>query len=528
MLALEFVVILGVVILACTLLARRVRIAPPVVLIIGGVAVGFIPALRGVELPSEIVLLLFLPALLYWESLTTSLREIRANLRGIVLMSTGLVVATAAAVAVVAHLLGLAWGPAWVLGAALAPTDATAVAALTRGLPRRNLTVLRAESLINDGTALVLYGIAVAVTVGEAQVDAFYISWNLVLSYGGGILAGGIIAWIAILVRRRVNDPVMDNVAILLIPFSAFLVAEAIGASGVLAVVVAGLAMSQAGPRVGHAQSRQLTQPFWSFSTYILNAALFVLVGIEVQKAVRGLSSVDLRNGLIAVAGFSVILVVVRFVFLFASTYAIRVLDRRPSQRERRMPHRARVISGLAGFRGAVSLAAALAVPATLSSGASFPGRDFIIFVTAGVIVVTIVVQGLVLPVVVRWAALPADEDQDSELKLAERSATEVALAALPKVAAEMGVDDEVVEQITTEYNEHLSVIAVPAHKIETSVTTQRHKQYTDLRVAMLGHKRAELIRLRDEGQIDDIVLREVQELLDVDELRMTGRDPVE
>ena len=528
MLALEFVVILGVVILGCTLLARQVRVAPPVVLIIGGAAVGFIPALRGVELPSEVVLLLFLPALLYWESLTTSLREIRANLRGIVLMSTGLVVATAAAVAVVAHLLGLGWGPAWVLGAALAPTDATAVASLTKGLPRRNLTVLRAESLINDGTALVLYGIAVAITVGEARVDALYISWNFVLSYGGGILAGGIIAWIAIMVRRRVNEPVMDNVAILLIPFSAFLVAETIGASGVLAVVVAGLIMSQAGPRVGHAQSRQLTQPFWSFSTYILNAALFVLVGIEVQKAVRELSSVDLRNGLIAVAGFSVILVVVRFVFLFSTTYAIRLLDRRPEQRLRRMPNRARVISGLAGFRGAVSLAAALAVPTALNSGAPFPGRDFIVFVTAGVIVVTIVVQGLVLPVVVRWASLPADKSQASELQLAEGRATEVALEALSAVGAEMGADADVIEQIKTEFEEHLSLIAVPAHKVETNETTQRHRQYVDLRVAMLGHKREELIKLRDGGEIDDIVLREVQEMLDVEELRLTGRDPVE
>ena len=154
-------------------LAQRFRVAPPIVLLVLGVLLGFVPALREVQLPPEVVLLMFLPALLYWESLTTSLREIRSNLRGIVLMSTVLVVGTAGAVAAVAHALGLPWGPAWVLGAALAPTDATAVGVLARALPRRTVTLLRAESLVNDGTALVIYGLAVGITVGEEHLDAF-------------------------------------------------------------------------------------------------------------------------------------------------------------------------------------------------------------------------------------------------------------------------------------------------------------------------------------------------------------------
>lgn len=176
MFGLELIVVLGAVILGCSVLARRYRIPPPVPLLACGVLLGFVPVLRAAHLPPETVLLIFLPALLYWESLTTSLREIRKNLRAIVLLSTALVVATAAAVAAAAHALGLPWGPAWVLGAALAPTDATAVAALTRALPRRTVTTLRAESLVNDGTALVVYGLAIGVTTGEDPLGVLHVS----------------------------------------------------------------------------------------------------------------------------------------------------------------------------------------------------------------------------------------------------------------------------------------------------------------------------------------------------------------
>ncbi len=190
-LGLEMVVLLGVALVVCGALARRYPIAPAILLVLVGVLVGFVPHLRQAQLPPEVVLLLFLPALLYWESLTTSLREIRNNLRVVVLTSTALVVATAAAVAVAAHGFGLEWGPAWVLGAALAPTDATAVGVLARDLPRRTVTVLRAESLVNDGTALVLYGLAVGVTVGEEQLTGLARD----LAAGAGVRRRGAGRW---------------------------------------------------------------------------------------------------------------------------------------------------------------------------------------------------------------------------------------------------------------------------------------------------------------------------------------------
>lgn len=530
MLGLELVVILGVAVLASGIVARRLRVAPPILLLGCGALLGFVPALREVYLPPEAVLLLFLPALLYWESLTTSLREIRRDLRGIVLLGTVLVIVTACAVAVAVHALGMPWGPAWVLGAAVAPTDATAVGVLARVLPRRNLTLLRAESLVNDGTALVVYALAVGITVGQSQLGVAHIGWLFLVSYCGGAIAGAIIAWLGVRVRRFLGDPLLENVVMILIPFSAFLLAEAVGASGVLSVVVCGLIMSQAGPRVGGADMRLRAQAFWSLSTFLLNGSLFILIGLESHAAVRGLTSVALPRALAAVGVVSVVLLATRFAFLFASAYLIRLIDRRPQQRLRRISDRARVVSGLAGFRGAVSLAAALAVPELISSGRPFPDRDMIVFVTAGVIVVTLVLQGLLLPGVVRWARLPRDTAVARERRLADTLAAEDAFAALPHIAAQLGTDPDVVDRMRREYQQHLRIRHANDSDdgtVESSVEEPavRHDQhYTALRLALLARKRATVVRLRDERRIDDTVLREVQAKLDIEEVRLSRR----
>ncbi|MFC4069065.1 Na+/H+ antiporter [Actinoplanes subglobosus] len=526
MLALVVVVVLGAAMLASGALAVRLRLAPPVLLLGCGVLLGFVPALREVHLPPETVLLLFLPALLYWESLTTSLREIRRDLRGIILMGTVLVVLTAGAVAATAHALGLPWGPAWVLGAALAPTDATAVGVLARRLPRRNVTLLRAESLINDGTALVIYALAVGITVGEQQLTTVHVSWLLLLAYGGGALAGLITAWAGVRLRRRLNDPMLGNVAMLIIPFTAFLLAEVIEASGVVAVVICGLVMSQAGPRAVNAETRSQAVAFWSLATFMLNGALFVLVGIEVQAAVRGLNSVDLFRGTVAVAVVAVVMFAARLAFLFVSAYTIRGLDRRPQQRLRRISHRARMVSAIAGFRGAVSLAAALAVPATLASGQPFPGRDTIVFVTAGVIVVTLVVQAPLLPVIVRWARLPHDVSVEKERRLAETTAIREALAELPALAAVLGTDPQVTDALRREYDRHLEMLM--SQDPASDGSTLRHHDDAALRRALVAHKRATVLRLRDQGHIDDTVLRRVQARLDIEDLRLSDHDLVE
>lgn len=279
MFALQLIVAIGVAVVVGSLAARRWGVSAPVALVVAGLALTALPTLRSVGLPPEVVLLLFLPALLFWESLNTSSREIRRHLRGIILSGTLFVAVTAAMVAAVAHALGLDWTTSWLIGAAVAPTDATAVSSIGRMLPRSSVTVLRAESLINDGTALVIYALVLEAVSGAGSITFAHVSWLLVRSFVGGVVVGFGVGWAAIAVRRRLSDPMLSSVALLLTPFVGYLIAEEIHASGVLAVVTCGLFLTQVAPRLISAQSRQLSGPFWTVSTFVLNGALFVLIG---------------------------------------------------------------------------------------------------------------------------------------------------------------------------------------------------------------------------------------------------------
>ena len=519
------VVLLGVALVACGAFARRYPIAPAILLVLVGVLVGFAPHIRQVQLPPEAVLLLFLPALLYWESLTTSLREIRNNLRVVLLTSTALVFATAAAVAATAHWLGLEWGPAWVLGAALAPTDATAVGVLARDLPRRTVTVLRAESLINDGTALVLYGLAVGVTVGEKRLTGWHVTWLLVLAYGGGVLAGALIGLISWQVRRRMDDPMLEAIAMLVTPFAAFLLADLVHASGVLAVVVCGLFMSQVAPRVTGAVTRQIAIPFWALSTTVLSSSLFVLIGISAQSAFRGLNSTSMLRALVDVLAVTAVVIGMRWVWLYTTPYLIRLIDRRQAQRLRRVPARQRAVSAVAGFRGAVSLAAILALPHTLDSGAPFPGRDLIVLITCGVILLTLL-QALLLPWVVRFARLPADTSVDEEVQYADEYTLDAAIEALETTASELGIDEMVIQRVRRELDKQRRLVAAAGAEGDPAV--QHDDQYTSLLLALISRRREALLELRDLQRIDDIALRRLQARLDVDEVRLLGAHPLE
>jgi CPA1 family monovalent cation:H+ antiporter len=522
---LEMVVLLGVALVACGALARRYPIAPALLLVLVGLLIGFVPHLRQAQLPPEVVLLLFLPALLYWESLTTSLREIRNNLRVVVLTSTVLVAATAAAVAVTAHALGLAWGPAWVLGAALAPTDATAVGVLARDLPRRTVTVLRAESLANDGTALVLYGLAVGVTVGEQQLTGWHVTWLLVWSYSGGVLAGALIGLLSWQVRARMDDPMLESIAMLVTPFAAFLLADVVHASGVLAVVACGLFMSQVTPRITGAVTRQIFIPFWALSTTVLSSALFVLVGISAQSALRSLSSASVSRALTDALVVTVVVIGVRWVWVYTTPYLIRLLDRRPSQRLRRVPARQRMVTAVAGFRGAVSLAAVLAVPHTVDSGAPFPDRDLMVLVACGVIVLTLL-QGLVLPAVVRFARLPVDTSVAEEIQYADEYSLDAAIDALDDTAGELGSGEMVVTRVRHELDKERRLVA--AAGTDDDPVVEHDHQYRSLSLALIGRRREALLQLRDEQRIDDIVLRRVQTRLDQEEVRFLRANPLE
>ncbi len=515
-------VVLGLAIVGFTFLARQLRIAAPIVLLLGGVPLAFVPWTSDMALPPEVVLLLFLPALLYWESLSTSLREIRANLRTVVLTSVVLVLVTAGAVALLGHALGLSWPVAWLLGAVVAPTDATAVSAVAGAMPRRTLTTLRAESLVNDGTALVVYGLALSVATGQAQFTWPAAVGAFVLSYVGGAAAGLAVAWLASRARRLVREPLMQNGISVLTPFAAFLAAEQVHASGVLAVVVCGLTLSQYGPRLINAYTRTQGESFWRVATFVLNGALFVLVGLQLRGALAGLSSTSVFDAVDEALLVSAVVIGARFAWLYTVPYAIRALDRRPQQRLRRVGARHRLPSAWSGFRGGVSLAAALAIPA------SVPGRDLIVVVTFGVILVTLLLQGLTLPAVLRWANLPDDGAEAREELLAQRVATEAGLAALPSVAAELGVSAAIVGRVRHDYEEHLHTLGGPQDGEDPLLAAERadHADYERLRLALLADKRAAVVRLRDSRAIDDIVLRRIQAHLDAEEIRLAEPSP--
>ena len=525
---LETVVLVGVVLVAGGALARRVRLPAPVVLLVCGVGVGFVPFLDHVEMPPELVLVLFLPAILYWESLTTSLREIRANLRVIVLLALLLVVATAAVVAVVAHALGLAWPMAFVLGTVVAPTDATAVAAIAVRLPRRTLTTLRAESLINDGTALVLYAAAVGVAVGTTAPNPWRIGGGVLLAYAGGAAVGLLLALVVTFIRRRMHDTALQTAASVVTPFAAFLSAEMLHVSGVVAVVCCGLVLSQTGPRIIDATTRLESYAFWRVTTYVLNGSLFVLVGLQLPTLLAGLSSVSVLQAL----GFGLLIAATvaatRLVWVNTTPYAIRVLDRRESQRARRVGARQRLPVAWAGFRGAVSLAAALAIPELTADGQPLAGRDLVLIATFTVIGMTMLVQATTMNAVVRWAHLPEDTAEIEEMDLAEHAATQAGLNALHQRAVELGTPDRVARRVAEAYRQRLQQLDEARENCGPDESPDHHLREDNeaeqqLRVALLADKRDAVIRLRDQRRIDDTVLRRLQARLDREEVRLAG-----
>ncbi|WP_439902783.1 Na+/H+ antiporter [Microbacterium azadirachtae] len=444
---LEVTVLLGLTILTGALLAPRLRLALPLVLVVLGLLLGFVPALREIQLPPETVLLLFLPVMLFWESLTTSLRSIRRDFRYILPMSTLLVVASAFAVAGIGLLFGLPWETALILGAAVAPPDATAVAALGRMLPRRMFMKLKAESLTNDGTALVLYAIGLSLAVG-GHITPLSIAWTVVVSYLGGIAAGVAVAALGYFLLRAISSTIVINTTLLLIPFVAFLLAELIGASGVLAVVVAGVIIAYVSPTVTTAPSRRQAESAWPFGVFLLNGALFVLIGLEVQYVVHQISAGAIGRLVLVTIAVWVALLAVRYLFQLLS---VPFYGRSGPRPPRGVRARSRVLSTFAGMRGAVSLAIALSVPAGAVAGGAVDGRDEIVFVTAGVILLSLLVQGMLLPAIVRWARIPADQAEVEEYELAERTISGAALAALDDLAVQHQVSDEVRDRIRFE-----------------------------------------------------------------------------
>ncbi len=522
MFGLEVIVALVLAVIVGTVLGRRYRVGPPVLLIVLGALLGLIPTFGHIHIDGEIVLLLFLPVILYWEGLATSIREIRANLRIIILLSVVLVIVTAVAVSWTARALGMESHAAAVLGAVLSPTDAAAVAGLAKKLPRRSLTVLRAESLINDGTALVLFVVTVDVAIGGVEITPPDLVLRFVGSYLGGIAAGLLVGGLVTLARKRIDAPQEEGAISLLTPFAAFLLAQAVDCSGVVAVLVSALVLAYSGPVVIRARSRLLAWGFWDMATFLINGSLWVFVGVQVPGAIHGTAGVDggLRHAVFMALAVTGVVIVSRIFWVEATTLLLRLIDRREVQRERRVTWRQRFVTTWAGFRGAVSLAAALAVPATTLSGAPFPDRSLLIFIVVVVILTTVLVQGISLPAVVRWAQMPEDVAYEEELQLARCRGVQAALEALPVVATELGASPKTLARLQKEYEEHAALVAENGDG-STNDLAERNDLVRRVRLGVLEHKRRAITTLRNQRVIDDTVLRELQSEMDLEEVQL-------
>jgi monovalent cation/hydrogen antiporter len=521
----EVICTLLIAVAALAILAKKVGLPYPVLLVIGGLALGFVPGLPAVELEPEMVFLFFLPPLLYPAALFTSWRDFRANLRPILLLAIGLVLLTTAFVAFVAHsLTGLPWAAAFVLGAIVSPSDAVAATAVTSRLrvPQRIVSVLDGESLVNDATALVAYRFAIAAMMGgRFSLSEAGVRFVLVALGGAGI--GLAVGWLASRLQRRLDDPPVQITISLLTPFAAYIPAERLHVSGVLAVVACGLFLGWRAPQILTSRARLNAFVFWEIMVFMLNGLVFVLIGLQLPRILNELSGQSLKQFVLDGVLISGAAIVVRIAWVFASTSLLRLISAALRKKNPYPAWQNVAIIAWTGMRGVVSLAAALAIPLTLPNGTLFPGRDYILFITFCVILATLVLQGLSLPLLIRRLEVVDDGLANIEERTARLKANEAALAYLTEVDSHFPQD--IIARLRVEYEDRIRQLEVCASTEGDLPDGLTAPTYQRLQQDALDVERRTIIQLRDEYVINDEVLRRIQSDLDHAEARLHLRD---
>jgi Na+/H+ antiporter len=535
----EVEVILGLLVAVAVLvtIARKLSVPYPVPLVIGGLALALIPGLPTVELKPELTFLLFLPPLLYRESLTSPLRDFRSNARPILSLAIGLVIATTCAVAWVAHTLmpGMSWPAAFVLGAVVAPTDEVAVAEVANKLsiPHRVIAILEGESLVNDAISLVIYRMAIAALI-TGTFSIWTASLRFFLAAAGGVAIGLAVGWGSVQVRKLLDDPPVENTISLVTPFAAWIPAEALGVSGVLAVVTVGLYMGQVGPRLISSKTRLQAQGMWGMIAFLLNGLLFILSGMQLKLILRTVNSRTVLHVLEHAGWIVLALLVVRALWVVFNIYGRRLIIKR-SRMKAAPPWQETFLISWTGVRGGISLVTALAVPLTLANGARVPYRDEMISITFCVLLVTLLLQGLTLPWVIGRLKFKPDGRLDNEETRARLAATKAALSHLERVAEGDGVEvkrqkspatardahPEVIEDLREHYREKAHRLSARVDGGKDGEHEARAGDYTRLKQEMIKAERETIIRMRDEGEINDEVLQRIQQDLDLEELRL-------
>jgi Na+/H+ antiporter len=502
----QILLLLLAVLVAAALIARRLNTAPSIVLVIAGVVLALIPGLPRIELAPELVLLVILPPLIYSAGVSMSWREFRFNLRPIALLAFGCVIFTTVAVATAAHaLLGFDWAVGFLLGAIVAPPDVVAPLAIARrlGLPRRLLVVLEGEGLANDATALILYRFAVvAITTG--MFSPMQAAGTFAAIVVGEIVWGIGVGWVSLHLRRWAGEPRVEIVLSLMTPYIAYWVPEHLGGSGVLATVATGLYVSWNGPLLIPPATRLQGIFFWDLIIYVIEGLVFLLTGLQARTLFEHVERFPLRDIAVATLLTTAIVIVARFVWMYPATYLPRWLSPSLRKRDPSPPWQHPFVLAFTGVRGVVSLAAALAIPLTLENGARFPDRDRILFITFGVIILTLVGLGLTLPAIIRWLGVArhraAEYRREHEAELnARHDAMDAGLRRLEELARERNLPDEVATLLKA--RERIRRQQVPRSLDESSDLIALG---AELRQEMIAAEREYLYRLLRDGKITD------------------------
>ncbi|WP_405093484.1 Na+/H+ antiporter [Micromonospora sp. NBC_01392] len=498
-------------------LARRLGLLAPILLVVLGLALSFLPFFPHVRLEPDLVLVGILPPLLYVAAVNTSVPAFRLNLRPILLLAVGLVIFTAFVVGTVVHLFlpDLPYAICVALGAVVAPPDAVAATAVARrvGLPRRVVTILEGESLVNDATALVLLRVAiVAATATTGGVGVGYVAREVLIAAGGGVVVGVLGVVVFGYLHKRITDPVLDNALSLIVPFAVVYAAEEIHASGVVAVVVTGLGIGHKLPMLMSAGSRLQVTAFWRLIQFLLEGLVFLLVGLQLPEVVRDLDEpVGSLVGITAAVLAAVFLS--RFVWMFPATYLARLVPR-IRQRDPAPPVQFPIVIGWAGMRGVVTLAAALGLPLTLADDRPYP-RALLIWLAFAVIVATLVGQGATLPWLARRLRLPPDDPVQDALSAAgvQQRASRAARERLDALAGD--APEAVVERLRglTTSRANLAWERLGGTDRETP-----SQAYARLRQEMIDAEREVFRAARDSGQIPEEVLTRAYRDLDLEE----------
>ncbi len=525
----ETILCLLVAVAALATLARRLHIAEPIPFVLGGLALGFIPAIADVEFPPEAVFLLFIPPLVYLGAYLTPWREFKNNIRPILMLAIGLVITTIFAVAVVAKAVvnePIPWSVAFVLATIVAPPDAVAVMAITQRLkvPRRVVSLLEGESLANDTVALVAYKMAIAAAVTgtfSLAVAGRQLAWASVGGFLIGLLVGALMVWL----RRQLSDPPVQATLSLLTPFAAYLPAEAVEASGVLAVVTAGVYISRYSSRYFSAEVRTLSLSFWRVVEFLLNGLAFILIGLQLRKVYFQLGDYPTFELLKDTGAIVLTIIVIRLLWVFPAAYLPLYFI--PSLRRRNSypPWQQVVLIGWAGIRGVDSLATALAVPLVVSTGTPFPCRNLLIFLSFGVILATLILQGLSLPLLIRWLRLRDDGLDESEEMKGRIAAAQAALRRLDELARESWALPVCVEQIRAMYNIRIQRFQARLQHDGEGHYEKHAALMRRLQLELLNEERRAIIDLRDREVINDDVLRDIERDIDLEELRVKEDD---